>query len=78
MKAVVSQIEDTKKEAHQKKKEMKQIEEEATALREMVANLTEGKVALTTKVSLLLYFTHMSSFCCYWYWKCNTVLIHSI
>lgn len=30
---------------------VQQVESEAEALREMVANLTEGKVALTTKVS---------------------------
>lgn len=31
---------------------MQRVEAESEALREMVANLTEGKVALTTKVRL--------------------------
>lgn len=41
---------------------VQKVEAEAEALREMVANLTEGKVALTTKVCLNhnIFFMHFT------------------
>lgn len=56
---------------------VQQVEAEAEALREMVANLTEGKVVLTTKVCLnhhifcLIYF---EMFCC----VCNILVFISL